>query len=117
MSHHVIEFDEECTSCKGTGIYVGLAERDGAAVVCWKCKGRGWVHTKIEYDDPVTKTVPKPSTGITTVFQATAGICVGSNEEAGLLVERDFGGMPYSNWYKGEPFPDKSEMRKFTCPA
>ena len=48
---HVIEFDEKCKSCKGTGLYVGLAERDGAAVVCHTCKGTGKHHVRIEYDD------------------------------------------------------------------
>ena len=41
MGEHVIEFDCECESCKGTGLYVGMAEREGSAVVCHTCKGTG----------------------------------------------------------------------------
>lgn len=33
----------ECQSCGGTGLYVGLAERSGAAVVCLTCGGTGCV--------------------------------------------------------------------------
>ena len=36
-----IEMEIECPSCKGTGVYVGMAERGGASVVCNTCKGSG----------------------------------------------------------------------------
>lgn len=41
MSEHIIKIECECNACKGTGLYVGMAERDGAAVVCYTCKGTG----------------------------------------------------------------------------
>ena len=31
----------ECSSCNGTGLYVGFAEAKGEAVVCVSCKGTG----------------------------------------------------------------------------
>ena len=55
----VIEFDEKCKSCKGTGIYVGMAERDGAGIVCHTCKGTGCHHVKFEYEDFEGKIVRK----------------------------------------------------------
>ncbi len=36
-----IELEVECEACGGTGLYVGMAERNGAAVVCARCKGTG----------------------------------------------------------------------------
>ena len=36
-----IEIEVECDSCKGTGLYKGIAERDGAAVICHTCDGTG----------------------------------------------------------------------------
>ena len=48
---HTIEFDQKCKSCKGTGLYVGMGERDGAAVVCHRCDGTGKYHFKHEYED------------------------------------------------------------------
>ena len=36
----------ECESCQGSGLYIGWAEKDGAAVICSKCGGTGeyWMH-------------------------------------------------------------------------
>lgn len=31
----------ECPSCRGTGVYSGLAEPSGVAVVCIHCEGTG----------------------------------------------------------------------------
>ena len=31
----------ECSSCDGTGLYRGVAEKPGTAVVCLTCKGTG----------------------------------------------------------------------------
>jgi len=44
-----IELDIECKACGGTGIYVGLAERNGAAVVCYTCGGTGKQKYVFEY--------------------------------------------------------------------
>lgn len=35
--------DAQCGACEGTGLYVGMAERDGTAVVCYRCHGTGQV--------------------------------------------------------------------------
>ena len=43
------EIQIECPSCKGTGLYVGVCERDGCAVVCTQCKGKGY--TTYRYND------------------------------------------------------------------
>jgi len=47
---HKIELDVKCTACKGTGVYAGMAERDGAGVVCRVCKGTGCSHFTYEYE-------------------------------------------------------------------
>jgi len=39
MSHHVVEFDEECPSCQATGLYKGMVESGGIIVQCSTCKG------------------------------------------------------------------------------
>jgi hypothetical protein len=41
----------ECPACRGAGVYVGMAERGGAALVCYKCKGTGAYQLKIEYEE------------------------------------------------------------------
>ena len=112
MAHHIVEFDQKCKACKGSGLYVGMAERDGAAVICSTCKGTGKVHTIIKYDDFEGRETP--SERIERVFKTNPGIIIGTGK--GLKLS-DFGGMPFSDWADGKPFPTHSENRKFTCPA
>lgn len=32
----------ECDSCDGTGLYSGMCEGEGRAVICISCDGQGW---------------------------------------------------------------------------
>jgi len=75
-----IEFDEQCQHCGGTGLYRGLGERDGFAVVCNYCEGTGKYHFVHIYEEFTGR---KESEGVATVIQCNPGIVVG-----GLL---DFG--------------------------
>ncbi len=57
-----VEVDIECRSCGGTGLYCGMAEPKGTAVVCLSCGGTGCEN--ISYT-PFTKRKHKP--GVHTV--------------------------------------------------
>ena len=46
-----IERIVQCKSCSGSGVYVGMCERDGAAVVCHVCEGTGKCNYKFEYQE------------------------------------------------------------------
>jgi len=105
-----IEFDEKCPACHGTGLYVGMEERSGAAVVCQECKGTGCFHFVHTYEEFVGRDYTED---IKRVFQTNPGFCIGENERYKL---EDFGGMPYLDWVDGKPFPKGSEMRAFVCP-
>ena len=107
----VIKFDEQCQSCSGTGLYKGMGERDGAAVVCHTCKGTGCHHFKHAYDEFTGR---KPRPGIRRVYEVNPGICIGAGN--GHTLEQ-FGGVPHEDWDAGKPFPAGSENREFTCPA
>ena len=113
MSHHIIEFDQKCKSCDGTGLYIGLAGIgiDGAGVVCHTCKGTGCKHIKIEYDDFEKR---RRSRKVRRVYEVNPGIVIGEGD--GLKLE-DFGGMPYLDWLKRNTLPRFSENRRYTCPA
>ena len=108
MSQRVIEYRAECSKCKGTGLYVGMFERDGAAVVCSSCKGTGCVEVRITYKDFEGR-VPVPTSKISRVFQTNPGIIIGPSA--------DFGGMDADDWWDGAAFPPKSENRRVPCPA
>src|ERR1017187_6535830 len=98
--HHVIEFDEQCKSCDATGLYVGFAEKGGAAVVCQACKGTGKHHFKMEYDDFEGRVV---RTDVVHVVEVNPGICIGGGKGKEYAMS-DFGGMKYLDWKKGKPF-------------
>ena len=108
------EADIQCKSCGGTGLYVGLAERDGAAVVCHTCKGTGCCHYGFEYEK-FRGRLPAPEP-IIRVYEVNPGICIGRGPE-GEFKLADFGGMPLIDWQRGIPFPPGSENRRFTCPG
>ena len=105
------EADIQCKPCSGTGLYAGLGERDGAAVVCHTCKGTGKFHHVFEYEDFTGR---RRHAGTLWVVQTNPGICVGTGN--GHRFE-DFGGMSYEDWLAGKLFTAGSEMRGFTCPA
>ncbi len=109
----VVEFDYACQSCKATGLYVGMAERDGAAVVCHTCKGTGKAHFKFEYDEFQGR---KRNPAVEQVYQINPGIFIGKGKKGEYQLP-DFGGMPYGEWLKDKPFTAGMENRAFTCPA
>lgn len=84
----------ECKSCKGTGLYVGLAERDGTAVVCHTCHGTG--ETKTTYR-PFVERQPAPK-GVQRVHLAM-GYVLSTKEP------RCSGGVPVQEWAPGVPVP------------
>jgi hypothetical protein len=108
-----IEFDEKCKSCKGTGLFAGMAERDGFAVICSQCKGTGCYHFVYEYEDFSGRI---DAQNVIQVVESNPGICIGLGKEGGYSYE-SFGGMSYPDWRNGRPFPPKSEMRRHTCPS
>ena len=103
-----VEYDARCEACDGTGVYVGLAERDGCAVVCGTCKGRGGVVVRHRY-------TPFPGVrdirgDVVHVFASGAGIVKGAYMA---------GGATYEEWLRDPSivFERGRELRQYTCPA
>lgn len=114
-----LEIDRECESCKGTGLYVGMAEQGGSAVVCNTCKGEGHYEETIRWTE--FKHL-KERKGVKRVFATACGICIGegTTKEGRKLRLEDFGGLDYERWLtlkNKTKFPKGTEMREFTCPA
>lgn len=107
-----IDFYEKCKYCSGTGLYVGMGERDGAVVVCSRCGGTGKFHFVHEYEEFTHR---EEKEGVKRVYQANPGILIGEKE--GVCKLEDFGGMSYKEWKKGKQFELGMEDRKHTCPA
>jgi hypothetical protein len=106
-----IEIDQECNSCDATGLYTGMAEADGAAIVCSRCKGTGKYRFVHKYTDFTER---KDRSNIERVYEVNPGIGIGKGN--GHTLE-EFGGMPYKDWVKGKPFEKDMENRCYTCPA
>jgi len=112
----IIEYDAECHACKGSGLFIGMAERDGIAVQCHRCKGTGCVNVHIEYA-PFTER--KPRENVKRVIQHNPGYVVGeyTKEDGEVVSLKDYGGLPVEEWEEGKPFGRGTEMRKHACPA
>lgn len=106
-----IKVKMECSSCDGTGLYRGFAESKGVAVICNTCKGTGCEVVEIKGKEFKER---KSRKDVQRVYLVNPGIGIG---ESNRYKFEDFGGMPYLDWENGKPFPKKSEMREFTCPA
>lgn len=102
----------ECPSCRGTGVYVGMGEGGGAAVVCYVCKGTG--HTTYSY---------KPFTGrkhrddVKRVYPSGCGYKICADDittEDGTTIHFSKYGADYDSWfYDGvQPRP----IEELTCP-
>jgi len=90
----------ECKSCSGTGLYQGMGERDGAAVVCSNCNGTG--HVEFSYNDFTGKKVLE---GVTRVYQKGFGYCIGTKDiitDKGDLIRFSKFGCTYEEWLNGK---------------
>jgi len=67
---YILEGIVECGECKGTGLYKGMAERDGAAVICVNCEGTGQVKIKEVFKEFVIKRLRKD---VTRVYETSMG--------------------------------------------
>jgi hypothetical protein len=90
----------ECPSCKGTGLYSGMGERDGAAVICHNCNGNGFIN--YEYNEFTGKKVKE---NVKRVFQSGYGYCISSEDittKEGKQLNFSKYGCTYQEWLNGE---------------
>lgn len=112
---HTIEI--ECSACKGTGLYVGLCEKDGAAVVCYRCDGKGSVF--FSYNEPPPGSKPRRRDDVVRVFDRAHGYVISANDvttKEGTFFPFSQYGCSYQDWYDNGAEP-KSMVRMLRCPA
>ncbi len=104
----IIKWKEECKSCQGTGLFVGYAEKNGAAVICYKCKGTGCENFEKEFYTFISQ---KEKDNITHVYATNPGIR--------LDPETIEGGVTLKEWNNNASsvFDPGNEIRNATCPA
>ena len=104
----VREWTQECHSCHGTGIYQGMGEGQGAAVVCTTCGGTGEQHIKHQFEKFTGR---KINPHVTRIYRTGAGIKLHAD-----LVP---GGVSYEKWLSDPESVNApgNEIREFACPA
>lgn len=114
MGERIIwEADVECPHCGGTGLYQGMAERGGAAVVCYYCHGSGKLHVKHEY---TAFTKRKDREGVKRVFKTAGGYGISDLDiitPEGKEIHFSRFGCSYEDWKKGVA---PLAIRELHCP-
>ena len=103
------EWTQECKSCQGTGLYVGMAESGGAEIVCHTCNSTGEQKMHFEFTEFTGR---KTRSGVTHVYRCNPGIFV---DDKGTVP----GGVSLQEWLQKPESVNEvgKEMREHTCPA
>jgi RecJ-like exonuclease len=99
--HYIVNIERACGACGGTGIYVGMGEREGAAVVCSSCKGTGKV--TLHQKHPKFK-VRVRRKDVERVFQTGCGYIISAKDvkvEGKPTVRFSQAGASYEDWLNG----------------
>lgn len=105
------EIKIECPSCHGTGLYVGCAERKGAAVICNSCKGTGMIIYKYT---PFTHR--KLRDDVKRVFKTGGGFVISAEDvitKENKLLPFSTAGCTYEEWLNGV---DPKHIEFIVCP-
>ena len=104
---YILEGEQECPSCKGTGLYKGLGEADGACVVCYNCDGTGRIKVSVKYAKFKGR---KKMEGCNRVYTQNMGYGISDKDITGKGGFFPFSkyGCSYEDWLKGvKPLPLK----------
>jgi hypothetical protein len=110
-----IEMNIECQACGGTGVYVGMAERKGAAVVCRTCKGTGCYGYSFSYNEFNGR---RRKDGVERVYLDGMGYVLGTgkiNYSDGIgEIDMDKEGVSYSEFLDGKT---PKHIERLGCPV
>jgi len=108
-----IKLKIECQSCQGTGVYQGMAERDGAAVICHTCKGTGCQDYTFRYNDFEGRIKKR---GVERVYLSGYGYCISPKPitlSNGTFVDFPNEGVSYGDFLKGNM---PKHIKQMGCP-
>ena len=96
-----VEIIHQCGSCSGSGLYTGMAERDGSAVICSSCHGTGRSVSKMTFTEFNGRVNKK---GVKRVYQSACGYGISSEDirrDDGKIIRFSNAGCSYSEWKFG----------------
>ena len=109
-----IRMNIECPSCSGTGLYVGMGEGKGTAVICHKCNGTGAFIYSYSYTIFKSR---KVITNVKRVYLSGTGYRLGLGKINFLNgvgeIDMDKEGVSYNEFLNGEK---PKHIKKLTCP-
>ena len=109
-----IEMTIECPACGGTGIYSGMGEGEGVAVICYKCDGTGAYRYSYTYNDFTGR---KEKNGVKRVYLKGSSYKLGLgkiNFSNGIgEIDMDKEGISYSEFLTGGK---PTHIKKLECP-
>jgi hypothetical protein len=98
---YIIKGTEECRYCNGTGLYIGMAEKCGAAVVCSGCNGSGLVKIEESFKEFKER---KRRKGVKRVYRTAGGYGITAEDiktEDGIMHKFSEYGCSYEDWLNG----------------
>jgi hypothetical protein len=102
---HKIELVIECPACNGTGVYQGMCERGGTAVICHRCDGTGAYTYRFEYNlfqgrqiNPNVDRVYESSYD----YVISTGILEFKTESGPISINMDKEGVSYKEFLQGK---------------
>lgn len=108
-----IEMLIECPACEGTGVYQGMAEGPGIAVICNKCKGSGSFNYSYHYRKFTER---KKQSHIERVYLSCLGYRIGLgkiNFEGVGEIDMNKEGVSYEEFLSGKM---PKHIKKLACP-
>jgi len=109
----IIEGECQCGSCGGTGLYIGMAERDGAAVVCRSCDGTGKVKIREVFNEFTGR---RRRNGVQRVYKTAGGYGITTKDittQEGKTIHFSRYGVDYRDWLIGE---EPRPIEELHCP-
>lgn len=108
-----IKLKIECRSCGGTGVYQGIGERDGAAVVCYTCDGSGCEEFAMTYTPFKQRRI---RTDVNRVYLKGYGYCIVPRPitlSNGVFVDFSKEGVSYEEFLNGK---EPKHIKQMGCP-
>jgi hypothetical protein len=96
----------ECPECKGTGLFIGRAEKNGAATICYKCKGTGC--SEFSYEEFCGR---KTRLDVDRVYLGSFGYAISAEFQCGIEFSKY--GCTYQEWLEGK---EPLHIEELYCP-